>query len=259
MSPKNLIVVLIALLLSAGQALAQEAKQDDLAIGRMRVMIWPEYDDQSILVVHDGRFEDDTKFPTVTDFMIPKGAIINDICSLSPGGQHFCQLYEIRKGDGDYDKIEMSLPFSNFYVSFHYNQIDVADPQKNLEYIIKASHPISSMEVDIQQPLHSTEFAIAPAGGTASVIDEFNHFRYSFQDVAKGDHRSFAIDYVKQAAEPSVDVEFAIMTGQRVWSSPYQTQRNIKNIVYIFFGSGVLMVAATGLWLLRQRKRKRVA
>ncbi len=253
-----LIVVLGAVLLSFPQVRAQEAAQDNLSIGRMRVMIWPEYDDQSVLVVHDGRFEDDEKFPTVTDFLIPRGAIINDICSLSPGGQHFCQLYEVKDGDDDYDKVEMSLPFSNFYISFHYNLIDVDNPQKNLEYVIKASHPIAGMEVDIQQPLHSTEFAITPSGGKASVIKDFNHFRYSLQDIAKGDHKAFRIDYVKQATQPSVDVKFAVMTGQRVWGSPYQTQRNIKKIVYFIFASGVLMITAAGFWLLRMRRKKGV-
>lgn len=257
MPVKVLIAVLSAALLNSTQMLAQEAIQDDLSIGRMRVMIWPEYDDRSVLVVHDGRFDDDTKFPAVTDFLIPKDAIVNDICSLSPGGQHFCQLYDLIEGD-DYDKVRMSLPFSNFYLSFHYNLIDVDTAQKNLEYIIKANHPIASMEVDVQQPLGSSEFAISPAGGKASVIKDFNHFRYSLRDIAMGDQRVFKIDYVKQATEPSVDVKFASMTGNRVWGSPYQTQRNVLKIVYFIFASGVLMIAGAGIWLMKTRGKKKV-
>jgi len=45
----------LVLLLSpflAGEKLAD----DELTIGRMRVMIWPEHDEPSILVVSDGRF-----------------------------------------------------------------------------------------------------------------------------------------------------------------------------------------------------------
>ena len=127
-------------------------------------MIWPEYDDPSVLVVYDGRFTDDSKFPTTTDFLIPKGAIINDICSLSPGGQHFCQLYDVSEGDG-YDTVHLSLPFSNFYLSFHLAPIDLETAERRIEYVIKANHPIGSMEVDIQQPLRSTNFAISPSGG----------------------------------------------------------------------------------------------
>ncbi len=255
----GLITVLITVLLSFTQSLASEAKQDNLSIGRMRVMIWPEYDDPSVLVVYDGRFDDDSKFPTVTDFLIPKGAIINDICSLSPGGQHFCQLYNVSSGD-DYDTIHLSLPFSNFYVSFHHDLIDVDTAHRKLEYIIKANHPISSMEVDIQQPLDSSEFAISPSGGKVSSEKDFNHFQYALENIAKGDDRIFNIDYVRQSKQPSVDVKFASMTGRRVWGSPYQTQRKVRTIIYLVFASGMLLMAAATVWLvIRKRKKKKAA
>ncbi len=238
--------------------LTQAGAEDDLSIGRMRVMIWPEYDDPSILVVYDGRFTDDSKFPTVTDFIIPKDAIINDICSLSPGGQHFCQLYEISRGDS-YDTVHLSLPFSNFYVSFHFAPVDLESAKRRIEYIIKANHPIDSMEVDIQQPLRSTEFTISPSGGVASKEKDFDHFNYTLRDIAKGDQRVFKIDYLKGTREPSVDVKFASMTGRRVWGSPYQTQRNIRTIIYAVFGTGLLMVAAAVFWIVRTRRRKGAA
>ncbi len=258
MPSKTLIVALFVILLSPVQLPAQDTREDDLSIGRMRVMIWPEYDDQSVLMVYDGRFEDDEKFPTVTDFQIPKGAIINDICSLSPDGQHFCQLYETSKGN-EFDMIHMSLPFSNFYVSFHFNSINVENPQRNLKTVIRASHPIGYLEVDIQQPLHSTEFTISPDGGNPSVEKDFNHFGYTRENLAKGDEVVFGIDYVKNTEQPSVDVIFANMTESRVWGSPYQTQRRVMTIVYSVFGSGIFLIGAAGFWLWRKSGKKREA
>ncbi len=221
-------------------------------------MIWPEYDDPSVLVVYDGRFVDDSKFPTTTDFLIPKGAIINDICSLAPGGQHFCQLYEVSKGDS-YDTVHLSLPFSNFYVSFHLAPVDLESAKRRIEYVIKANHPIGNMEVDVQQPLRSTEFVISPPGGEASKEKGFNHFTYILEDVAKGEDRAFKIGYIKETKEPSVDVKFASMTGRRVWGSPYATQRKVRTIVYIIFATGVLMVSAAMLWIVMRRRRKGAA
>jgi hypothetical protein len=229
--------------------------EDSLSIGRMRVMIWPEYDDPSILVVYDGRFTDDSKFPTTTDFLIPKGVIINDICSLSPGGQHFCQLYDISEGD-KYDTAHLSLPFSNFYLSFHLAPIDLEIAKRQIEYVIKANHPIGSMEVDIQQPLRSTEFTISPSGGEAYNEKDFSHFTYTLEDIAKGEDRVFKIGYVKETREPSVDVKFASMTGRRVWGSPYETQRNVKTIIYVVFGTGLSMVLAATIWIVTSRRRK---
>lgn len=258
MRSKVLISGLVLVLLMFLPLLVEARAEEGLSIGRMRVMIWPEYDDPSVLVVYDGRFTDDSKFPTVTDFLIPKGAIINDICSLSPGGQHFCQLYEVSKGDS-HDTVHLSLPFSNFYVSFHLTPVDLGSAKRRIEYVIKANHPIGSMEVDIQQPLRSTEFAISPSGGEASNSKDFNHFAYTLEDIAKGEDRVFKIGYIKESREPSVDVKFASMTGRRVWGSPYETQRKVKTIIYAVFGTGLLIAAAALFWIVRTRRRKGAA
>ena len=258
MRSRVLIPGLILMLLMLPHLAAQAGPADGLSIGRMRVMIWPEYDDPSVLVVYDGRFTDDSKFPTTTDFFIPKDAIITDICSLSPGGQHFCQLYDVSKGD-EYDTVHLSLPFSNFYVSFHLAPIDLETAKRKIEYVIKTNHPIDSMEVDIQQPLRSTDFAISPASGEASMEKDFNHFTYSLEDIAKGEDRIFKIGYVKQTKEPSVDVKYASMNGRRVWGSPYQTQRNVRTVIYAVFGAGLLMVLAAIFWIARTRRQRGVA
>lgn len=228
-----------------------------LTIGRMRVMIWPEYDDPGTLVVYDGRFKDDSKFPTITDFLLPKDAVISDICSLSPGGQHFCQLYDVTKGE-DYNIVHMSLPFSNFYVSFHRSSVDLDIAQRQIEYTIKLNHPVDSMEIDIQQPLRSSQFTLTPSGGEASVRKGFNHFSYSLEKVARGEDRIFSIGYEKQSREPSVDTKFASMSERRVWGSPYDTQRNVRTIIYIVFGTGIAMVLIATFWIVRS-KRKKVA
>ncbi len=258
MRTRVLISSLVLILLMFPLLATKAPAEDGLSIGRMRVMIWPEYDDPSVLVVYDGRFDDDSKFPTITDFFIPKGAIINDICSLSPGGQHFCQLFDVSEGEA-YDTVHLSLPFSNFYVSFHLDPVDLETAKRRIDYVIRANHPIGSMEVDIQQPLRSTEFAISPSGGKASMEKDFNHFNYTLEDIAKGDARVFKIGYVKESREPSVDVKYASMTGRRVWGSPYETQRNVRTIIYIVFGTGVLMVSAAMLWIVTRRRRKGAA
>ncbi len=245
--------------LSGGEARAEKLKvSENLKIGRMRAMIWPEYDDPGTLVVYDGRFIDDSNFPTLTDFLIPKGAVINDACSLSPGGQHFCQLYDLTKGE-NYDTVQLTLPFSNFYVSFHLPPVNLDIAKRQIEYTIKTNHPVGSMEVDIQQPLRSSDFAISPSGGKASVQKNFNHFNYIVKDMMKGEDQTFKIGYVKESRQPSVDAKYASMTGRTVWGSPYDTQRNVRTIIYAVFGTGLLMVMIAMFWIVKTRRRKGAA
>lgn len=219
-------------------------------------MIWPEHDDSGVLVVYDGRFVEDAEFPAKTSFFIPKDVAINDVCSLSPTGQHFCQLYAVEKGQ-DGDIAHLSLPFSNFYLSFHTPALDVGSAQREVDFKLKANHAIRSLEIDIQQPLRSSEFNISPVGGEVIEKKGFNHFKYMLEDIAKGDEKLIRISYIKQDREPSVDIKFASMSSPRVWGSPYEAQRKAKTLVYVIFGGG--LAAAAGIaWIVVIRRRKKI-
>ena len=246
----------------AGKAIESGKAINDLTIGRMRVAIWPEYDDPSVLVIYDGRFEDASSYPIKTSFLVPKGAVISDACSLSYEGQHFCQLYK-SVNRGAYDEVSLLLPYPNFYLSFHSFGFDIAAEQREFDYHIKANHPITAMEVDIQQPLRSTAFNISPAEnatnslekGTISKVKGFNHFAYQLNDISEGQESVFKINYIKDDPKPSVDIKYASMSGPQVWGSPYETQKKIKSMVYILFGSGLLGVMLIA-WYIWSRKNK---
>jgi hypothetical protein len=240
------IVVVLCLLLSPWVV------ADDLSIGRMQVAIWSEYDDPSVLTIYDGRFEDVTRFPIKTSFLVPKGSIISDACSLSHDGQHFCQLYTI-KNMPEYDEVEVYLPYPNFYLSFHFTPFDVSLEKRAFNYPIRSNHPIARLEVDIQQPLRSTEFHISPDDGQLKVTDNQNHFYYSYEDVGKHSEKAFGIEYTKQDIMPSVDIKYSRMTGPKIFSSPYETQRNFRMVVYLISGSGVSGVVLLLLWLVRRK------
>lgn len=248
----------------AGNALRSGAPTEGLSIGRMKVAIMPEYDDPGVLAIYDGKFEEVASYPIKTSFLIPKGSIISDACSLSHEGQHFCQLYRT-VNRGAHDEVSLLLPYPNFYLSFHTPRLDIETEQKDLTYLIKANHPIKTLEVDIQQPLRSTAFNVVPPGGAGqsatgeaiSVIKGFNHFAYKIEGVAKGQESAFKIAYLKSDPNPSVDIKYTSMRNPPTQSAPYETQRNVKTVIYLLFGTGTLCVAAVAFWYFRSRSKKR--
>ena len=248
----------------AGNTLGAGAPTKDLSIGRMKVTIMPEYDDPGVLVIYDGKFEDVSNYPIKTSFLIPKDSVISDACSLSHEGQHFCQLYKT-VNRGKHDEVSLLLPYPNFYLSFHTPQFGVNAEKKEFDYLIKTNHPIKTMEVDIQQPLRSTVFNIIPPGSAAmseksdtiSVLKGFNHFIYKFEGISRGQENAFRISYIKSDPNPSVDIKYTSMKNPQTQSAPYETQRNIKTIIYLLFGTGAFAVMAVVAWFFRLRKRKR--
>ena len=238
--------------------IAGNAGAESLSIGRMRVAIWPEYDNPGALVVYDGRFTDPTSFPAKSRFFIPKDIVISDACSLSPNGQHFCQIFKIR-ANGDWNEIELWLPFPNFYLSFHLPHTDMTTAERKLDYRIKSNHPIETMEVDIQQPLRASHFSIALepglATGTESVKEGFQHFNYTLNNIAQGDEQVFALRYQKADIKPSIDIKYASMTGTKIWGSPYDDQKKASKIITIVFGTGVSVLGIIGFLFWQKRKK----
>ncbi|HDH08137.1 MAG TPA: hypothetical protein ENG96_01500 [Gammaproteobacteria bacterium] len=250
----------------AGNSLGIDEEAEGLSIGRMRVAIWPEYDDPSLLVIYDGKFDEGLRFPIKTSFLVPKGAIISDACSLSHEGQHFCQLYKIFD-KGAYDEVRLLLPYPNFYLSFHTPAFSEIDRNREFIYQIKANHPIKFMEVDIQQPLRSSAFNITPADNTSlphaepviSKVKGFNHFSYKLENIERGKEVTFTINYIKDDQKPSIDIKYSRMEGPKVWESPYKAQENVKAFVYLLAGTGIfgiLAVAGGFIWLRKRRRRK---
>lgn len=235
----------------------------DLSIGRMKVSIMPEYDDPSVLAIYDGRFEEVSSYPIKTSFFIPKGSVISDACSLSHEGQHFCQLYKTINR-GDYDEVSLLLPYPNFYLSFHTPQLDVKVEKKEVDYQIKANHVIKTMEIDIQQPLRSTAFNISPPenasvsqkDGSISVIKGFSHSIYKLENIAVNQETTFRINYIKSDPNPSVDIKYTSMKEPQTQKTSYESQRNIKTMIYVLFGTGIFGIMALVAWYLRSRKKK---
>ncbi|MDQ6982876.1 MAG: hypothetical protein Q9M08_07745 [Mariprofundus sp.] len=235
----------------------------DLSIGRMRVSIWPEYDEPSILAIYDGKFEEGADYPIKTSFFVPKGSVISDACSLSYSGQHFCQLYKTIPR-GEYDEVSLLLPYPNFYLSFHTPQFDVTEAKRAFTYRIKSNHPVKTMQIDIQQPLRSTAFNISPDkraavahnDSTIRVLKGFKHTSYALHDISEGQESVFKLAYDKKDPKPSVDIKYTSMTGPEVsTTSPYETLRNIRTFIYILFGSGLIAMIALAIRFFRSRKQ----
>ncbi|MBI3599940.1 MAG: hypothetical protein HY097_04785, partial [Nitrospinae bacterium] len=161
---KNKTTILFFFLSSVFCLLSSDVFASDLRIGRMKVSILPEYDSQDVLVVYEGKFSDKNAFPNQVTFTLPKGVTkLTDVCSLSPGGQHFCQLYDITD-KGEYNETAVKLPYSDFFIDFQYSPFKVKSgkAERDFEYAVKSLYPIDTLEVSIQEPLRAEDFKISP-------------------------------------------------------------------------------------------------
>jgi len=180
-----------------------------LEIGRMKVSVWPEYDEPQLLVVYEGRFKDPSRFPSKARFLVPKGAEISDACSPSPQGWHFCQLFDV-ENQGNVDEVSLRLPYNNFFLSFYYNPLKGGEV-RDFVYSILSNYPVDLLEVNIQEPLRSTGFRVDPNPMRVSSENGFKFFHYGLSIPQKDKDRAvkFKISYAKKGNKPSVNIKYS--------------------------------------------------
>ncbi len=196
-----------------------EAKEP--VVGRMKVTIMPEYESPTVLVVQEGKFASKDMFPMRVKFNLPDGVKkLYDVCSLSPGGQHFCQVYDIiTKGGTSY--VDVGLPYSDFFVDFSYEPFKAKENSgRKFSYRFESPYKIKTLEMHVQKPYRSKDFLVSPENNAGTYEKNgFEYLKYVYKDVEAGAIKDFAVSYYKADAEPSVDIKY---TGKMSGGSIFQ-------------------------------------
>lgn len=228
---------------TAPAAQAGGADHENVSIGRMKVTLMPEYDSPQALVIQEGKFADKTAFPREVTFTLPRQVTkLTDVCSLSPGGHHFCQIFEIRE-DGDKKFVNVKLPYSDFFIDYQYAPFEAREKTvREFTFTVDTPYDIHNLEVHIQEPFRSKDFKVTPATDDVYEKDGFTVRRYMIENVRAGESRAFNISYYKDDARPSVDMKYSAMKTPGLFG---------KRTGELLLGGGLAALAL--VWVVRRR------
>lgn len=253
MRPKlmNMIIRSVALFAAVCAVFSNNAwaagEGKTLTVGRMKVTIMPEYDSPAVLVVQEGKFTEREAFPNDVRFTLPKEVTkLTDVCSLSPGGHHFCQIFKLRY-EKDYSYIDIKLPYSDFFIDYQYAPFTVKpSSQRDFTYHVRADYGINMLEVHVQEPTASKDYSIDPMPADTYQKDGFTYSKYVFNGVKPGDILPFHIKYFKDSVNPSVEEKFSAMATPEIFKG--------------FTGEillGVAVAAIIGIGFIKKRRAAR--
>ncbi|MDA8187831.1 MAG: zinc ribbon domain-containing protein [Dehalococcoidales bacterium] len=248
---KWLSLMMLALGLSLTPALsglaASAAEEQTPTIKQMKLSIWPEYDESSVLVMYSGEFAQNTAFPREVSLRTPKDARITVVEGDDPKGQHLDLNYKTKE-EADYKVVSFTLPNPVFRFEYYFNPIG-SEPLRNIDYAFSATYPIDKMEVEIQQPLRSTEFKVDPVA--APIGADKQGLKYSqlvFSNVPVDRKIELKLSYSKPDNRPSASKDQASTSGGEVSNS------SNSNIGLLFIGIGVVGLLAGLAISWRQRR-----
>lgn len=205
------LALAMAAVLIPAPSFAVEADKP-ITVGRMKITVMPEYDSPAVLVVQEGKFADKNAFPRQVRFTLPKEVTkLTDVCSLSPGGHHFCQIFTLHY-EKDYSYIDIKLPYSDFFIDYQYAPFTVKPAStRDFTFNLRADYGIDLLEVHVQEPLGTKDFAVDPSTQDRYEKDGFSYSKYVIKDIAVGEAKAFRVKYYKEGSAPSVDEKFSAM------------------------------------------------
>ena len=223
----------------------------DLVMARLRLSIWPEYDDPRVLIMLRGEMTPRQAFPASITLPIPKGAEIIGAGMISEQNELLLHPHQVLPGDTQ-DSLQLNLPVPRFFVEFYYNPFPTSGIEKRFVYPTPTTYPIEVFEVDIQQPLKATNFALDPSPMERLTDNQgFTYHQFIYRDVGKGQNPTFTISYTKTVPTPSVPKPQP--TPERTEKERPRTDHTLVSLGIL---AGAILLFAGWAWLVRGSQRR---
>ena len=222
----------------------------DLVMARLRLSIWPEYDDPRVLIMLRGEMTPRQAFPASITLPIPKGVEIIGAGMISEQNELLLHPHQVLSGD-THDTLQLNLPVPRFFVEFYYNAFTTTGSEKRFAYPAPTTYPIELFEVDVQQPLKATAFTLDPAPMERITDNQgFTYHQFTYRDVGKGQSQTFTIAYTKTATTPSV-------AKQQPTPQPTEKARarSDNTLVVLSIFAGTILLFAGCAWFMQRSQR----
>lgn len=163
-----LILVLSAFLvpLSSGQA------QTSIAIESLKVELWPEYDQPSMLVIYRFSLSPDTPLPAQLKLRIPTAAGEPFAVAAGPSLDRVADIPYNPTVIGEWTEISFAatMPFIQF--EYYDPGLVKQNSQRSYEYQWTGDYGVKSLVVEVQQPVDATGMRISPSLGRGDARED---------------------------------------------------------------------------------------
>lgn len=241
---RTLILLLLLLFLPTTFVQGQTA----VTLESLKVELWPDYDQQAVLVLLTGTLPANTPLPVTLTVPLPAGADFNVAARITPDDVMTDQgMAPTVAGD----QVTFPLTESRFRVEY-YQPYTASDTQRSFTFSWQSdSITVDQLSVTLQQPLAATDVTIVPAPNNVSEgQDGLTYHVLPDQAVAAGDTYSAEITYTMSAPMLTVNfLEEDTVTGEDL---PVLDAVPVESGGFdwqlLLISLGVLILVGVGIW-----------
>jgi hypothetical protein len=153
-----LILLTILVLSSPVHARAQTP----IALESLNVLLWPEYDQPSMLVIYDFTLTDDAPIPTSIELRFPGDANITAVAYQSTSGLLLAN-YQTQAEEENWQVITLFITEPTSYHIEYYQPLERDGERRSFTYQWTGDYPVTEFDVEVQVPGDSRNIKTNPA------------------------------------------------------------------------------------------------
>ncbi|MBN2469483.1 MAG: hypothetical protein JXN59_02070 [Anaerolineae bacterium] len=182
------------------------AAQSPVRIASLRVGLWPEYDQPSLLVIYWGELAPETSFPVTMNLRMPARIVAPHVVAAQavPDGNVVEVPYEaVVVGDWRIVTFEANGPIFQFE---YYDALDKDGAARALAYAWAGDYAVENLSIEFQMPPGAEDQAFSPAlpESLVSPQDGLLYFNGQFGTVEAGEEFTFTARYNRSQDELTV-------------------------------------------------------
>lgn len=137
--------------------------QGNAAVDSLKVMLWSEYDQPSMLVIYNFTVTDDTPVPTSMDLRFPSEANITAVAYQS-GRDLLLANYQTQPSeDKNWQVIKLFITERTTYHIEYYQPLRMNGERRSFTYQWTGDYPVRGFDIEVQVPGDSSEVKTNPA------------------------------------------------------------------------------------------------
>jgi len=244
-------LLLIILLAAAVPAAAQTG----LEVDTMRVDIWPEYDQPSVLVIYRFTLAQDVSLPASVSMRIPADAgEPYNVAMKDVDGMLYTLSYTARL-DGDWLWVDFSSTSADLQVEYYDARLHADGGARHFTYTWPGDFTVHEMTVAVQQPLNASGMALTGLEGEGVPgSDGMTYYAANFGSLQQGEGFSIEMDYTNASGALSAGSQ-PVMPVQALEDSAGQRTSFLGALPWVLGGFGLLLIGFGLWWYWRMVKR----
>jgi hypothetical protein len=223
--------------------------QGQVTFASVRVDVWPEYDQPSVLVIYNITLSPQVSFPAVVSLRIPASAVRPHAVAMQDPAGLLNLNYETAAA-GEWVEVRFTTQVPDVHVEYYDPNLRRSGQRRDFTYTWPGDYPVENLSLAVQQPSSATQMGFRPSMGSGvAAEDGLIYYSYQAGSVAAGTEVNLEIWYEKpddaltspdqfQPAVPAAPIDAS--TDGRVTLD--------QVLPWALGGLGLLLIAAGLLW-----------